>query len=73
MGDASFYLKCDGQKRMINNSNRINTLFEELVPLCAGDIKTKELFDNMENLKEQAKPLIEYSRRQDLKKNVWSK
>ena len=49
---------------MSNNSSRINLLFEELVPLCADDIKTKELFGNMDNLKEQAKPLIEYSRRQ---------
>lgn len=64
MGDGSFHLKCNGQKRMTNNSSRINTLFEERVPLCAGDIKTKELFGDMDNLKEQAKPLIEYSRRQ---------
>lgn len=58
---------------VMNEKEQINILFEKLIPLCEGDEKTVELFGNMENLKEQAKPFIEFSKRQGPKEERLAK
>lgn len=48
----------------MTESNKTDELFYSLIPLDESDLKIKELFKDMDNMKKEAEPFIAFARKQ---------